>query len=72
MDYSRDIAIVDRTIFKNSSLTLAPDSALGGSLPVSDNSNEIQDSRYLSELSSISGVVPIVGEFKNQKVFFDF
>ena len=73
MDYSRDVAIVDRTIYKNSSLTLAPDSGLGGSLPVTDNSNELSQSgsRCLSELSTISGVVPVVGEFLNQKVLFD-
>ena len=71
MDYSRDIAIVDRTIYKNSSLTLAPDSGLGGSLPVAENSNEISQngSHYMSELSTISGVVPIVGEFRTKKYF---
>ena len=62
MDCTRDIAIVDRTIYKNSSLSLAPDSGLGGSLPVSDISSELSGTR-LSEISAISGVVPVVGEF---------
>ena len=63
MDYSRDIAIVDRTIYKNSSLSLAPDSGLGGSLPITDGSRD-HSGAHLSEISSISGVVPNVGTYR--------
>ena len=72
MDCTRDIAIVDRTIYKNSSLTLAPDSGLGGSLPVTDSSRDLSGSR-LSEISAISGAVPVVGMYDslsiNEKIF---
>ena len=62
MDCTRDVAIVDRTIYKNSSLSLAPDSGLGGSLPVNDISSDLSGVQ-LDEISAISGVVPVVGEF---------
>ena len=68
MDFSRDIALVDRTVFKNSSLNIAPDSGYDRSVPSGEVSlvQPVLSNTETSLLSTISGVVPVIG----LKVFY--
>ena len=60
MDISRGVALVDRTIFKNSSLSLAPDSGYERS-EVAHSSSNVSSGPEASLLSTISGAVPLIG-----------